>query len=152
DGAAQPFTPRQRAAFSAQVDKIYDGFITRVATGRRLPPDRVREIAKGRVWTGAQAKPLGLVDEVGGFYAAVDKAKTLAGLSGQSVHLKPVAAHRSPFEALERALGAGSASMRTLMTAIQVLSDPRAAALADQFNQARLQARGANLIAPVQLP
>ena len=37
------------------MDRIYDEFVTRVASGRKLPVERVREIAKGRVWTGAQA-------------------------------------------------------------------------------------------------
>jgi protease IV len=152
DGAAQPFTPQQRAAFSAAIDKVYDGFITRVSTGRRLPPDRVREVAKGRVWTGAQAQQLGLVDEVGGFYRAVDKAKALAGLNGQSVRLKTIGAHRTVLEALEHAMGGSSASLHTLLAAAQVLSDPRAQSLIDQINQAQLQARGANLISPVRLP
>jgi protease-4 len=152
EGAAQPFNPRQRAAFAAAIDKVYDGFITRVATGRKLAPDRVRDIAKGHVWTGVQAKQLGLVDDVGGFYLAVDRAKALAGLSGQTVRLKTVGAHHSPLDAVARAIGAGSTSMRTLFTAVQALSDPRVQSLADQVNEARLRAQGANLLAPVRLP
>ena len=74
----QEFTPQQRAAFAGSMDRIYDDFITRVATGRKLSPDRVREIAKGRVWTGAQALPLGLVDQLGGVTEAVNKARQLA--------------------------------------------------------------------------
>jgi protease-4 len=152
EGAAQPFNPRQRAAFAAAIDKVYDGFITRVATGRKLAPGRVRDIAKGHVWTGVQAKQLGLVDDVGGFYLAVDRAKALAGLSGQTVRLKTVGAHHSPLDAVARAIGAGSTSMRTLFTAVQVLSDPRVQSLADQVNEARMRTQGANLLAPVRLP
>jgi len=48
--------------------------------GRDMPLDRVKEIAKGRVWTGAQAKEIGLVDELGGIMAAIDAAKTLADI------------------------------------------------------------------------
>ena len=62
---AQPFTPQQHAAFAASIDKVYNGFITRVAEGRHIPAARVQEIAKGRVWTGVQAKQLGLVDDLG---------------------------------------------------------------------------------------
>ncbi|MCH1928485.1 S49 family peptidase, partial [Shewanella sp. C31] len=51
----RPFTADQRAAFAGWMDRIYDNFIARVARGRKLPVERVREIAKGRVWTGAQA-------------------------------------------------------------------------------------------------
>jgi len=152
DGASQPFNPRQRAAFVAAIDKVYEGFITRVATGRRLTPDRVREIAKGRVWTGAQAKQLGLVDDVGGFYQAVERAKALAGLSGKTVRLKTIVVHRSPFEALERAFGVDQTSLRTLAVAAQVLSDPRAQSLLDQLGQAHLRAQGADLLSPVRLP
>jgi protease-4 len=52
----EPFTASQRAAFAASMDKTYDEFVQRVATGRHLPVARVREIARGRVWTGAQGK------------------------------------------------------------------------------------------------
>ncbi|MDR3507621.1 MAG: signal peptide peptidase SppA [Caulobacteraceae bacterium] len=149
DSSSQEFTPKQRAIFAADIDRVYDGFIKRVADGRKLPADRVREIAKGRVWTGAQAKPLGLVDELGGFYQAVDKAKALAGLSGQEVRLKPVTAHRSALEALQKMLGVNSASIHALATAAQVLSDPRAQQVMDQVSQAQLRTKGADLLAPV---
>ena len=45
---------------------------------KNLPPERVREIAKGRVWTGVQARQLHLVDQLGGYYDAIDRAKALA--------------------------------------------------------------------------
>jgi protease-4 len=152
DGAAESFNPRQRAAFAAAIDKVYAGFVARVAAGRRLTPDRVREIAKGRVWTGVQAKQLGLIDEVGGFYQAVDKAKALAGLSGRAVRLKAVDANRSPIEALQRMFGASSSSVRTWMAAAQLLSDPRAQSALDQLGQVQARAQGANLLSPVRLP
>jgi protease-4 len=149
DSPSAEFTPQQRAAFAGSVDKVYAGFIQRVSDGRRLTPDRVREIAKGRVWTGAQAKDLGLIDELGGFYQAVDKAKALAGLGTQQVRLKAVTARRSPFEALQHAFGMADASLHTLSTAIEVLNDPRAKGLIDQLSTTRLQSQGANLLAPV---
>ena len=147
EGPGQEFTPKQRAAFSAAIDRVYDGFIARVSVGRHLAPDRVRQIAKGRVWTGAQALQLGLVDEVGGFYQAVDKAKALSGLTGQTVRLKTVAAHHSPFEAFERALGVNSAALHTLMATAQILSEPKAQSLLDELGQAQLRSHGANLLA-----
>ncbi|HEY5288929.1 MAG TPA: signal peptide peptidase SppA, partial [Caulobacteraceae bacterium] len=102
-----PMTPTQRAAFAAWMDHIYDGFIGRVAQGRGMAPDRVREIAKGRVWTGAQAKALGLVDGLGGFYQAVDRAKALAGIKGEA-RLESFNARPTPFEALRNLFGAGA--------------------------------------------
>jgi protease-4 len=149
DNASEPFTPQQQTAFSTQIDKVYDGFIARVAEGRHLPPARVREIARGRVWTGAQAKALGLVDEVGGFYQAVDKAKALAGLSGQTVRLKTVSGAPSPFLALQRLFGVSETSLRTLETAASVLGDPRARSLLNEAGDARLRGRGALTLAPL---
>jgi protease-4 len=152
EGSAQPFDPKQRAAFAAAIDKVYDGFINRVAAGRHLSPDRVREIAKGRVWTGDQAKGLGLVDDVGGFYVAVERAKKLAGLSGQTVRLKAVAPRRNIFDAVGRAVGSGTTSLRTLAQTAQLLSDPRVQSLLGQVSAARGNAGGGLLLSPVRLP
>jgi protease-4 len=141
------FTPGQRAAFSAWMDRIYANFVARVADGRKLPVERVREIAKGRVWTGAQARQLGLVDEVGGFYAAVAKAKQLANLKGD-VRLKRMTNTVSPFEALESALGVSATSARTLAAAAWILGDPRAKGILDELAQERLRGSGAMVLAP----
>ncbi|HEX6860706.1 MAG TPA: signal peptide peptidase SppA [Caulobacteraceae bacterium] len=141
------FTPQQRAAFSGWMDHIYAGFISRVSEGRKLPPARVREIAKGRVWTGAQARSLGLVDHLGGFYDAVDRAKALAGLKGD-VRLKHMRSTASPFEVLERALGVSSTSIRTLAASAWLLGDPRAEAVMDELARTRLGSRGATVLAP----
>ena len=107
------FTPAQKARFEGWMDQIYNGFVGRVAQGRNLPVERVREIAKGRVWTGEQAKSLGLVDHLGGFYEAVDRAKILAKIDGE-VKLKRFGGPQSPFEFLGRSLGMTAASVRTL--------------------------------------
>lgn len=146
-GTGREFTPAERAAFARWMDQIYANFITRVATGRHLPEARVREIAKGHVWTGAQAKQLGLVDEIGGFYQAVDKAKSLAGLTGQA-RLVRMNTQVSPFEALQRALGVSATSVRTLAAAAWVLGDPRAQGLLDEMAQSRLRGSGAAVLAP----
>ncbi|MDR6626313.1 signal peptide peptidase SppA [Caulobacter segnis] len=147
-GSGDGFTPEQRAKFAGWMDRIYAGFIARVAEGRKLPADRVREIAKGRVWTGEQAKQLGLVDELGGFYQAIDKAKALAKLNGD-VRLKRMDGGQSPFEALEKLLGVSETSMKTLAAAAWVLGDPRSQAILDEMVHARLRAApgGASVLA-----
>lgn len=76
----EPFTQAQRKAFTDQMEDIYVDFTTVVAEGRNMPIENVREIAKGRVWTGAQAKERGLVDEFGGIMKAIELAKEAAGL------------------------------------------------------------------------
>ncbi|MCV7052269.1 signal peptide peptidase SppA [Mycobacterium heidelbergense] len=75
-----PFTPEQREHREAEADLFYTDFVERVAEGRDLSADAVNRVARGRVWTGADALERGLVDELGGFRTAVRRAKVLAGL------------------------------------------------------------------------
>jgi len=74
----QNFTPAQRAWIEKSLHETYDQFIKGVAQGRGMTVDAVDKIGKGRVWTGAQAKDLGLVDELGGVDTAIRLAKQLA--------------------------------------------------------------------------
>ncbi|WP_396912955.1 signal peptide peptidase SppA [Mycolicibacterium sp.] len=75
-----PFTDEQHAQIEAVADFFYTDFVDRVAQGRDLGAEVVDAVARGRVWTGADAKEHGLVDELGGLRAAVKRAKVLAGL------------------------------------------------------------------------
>lgn len=75
-----PFTPEQQAHREAEADLYYTDFVQRVAEGRNLTTDAVDVVARGRVWTGADALERGLVDELGGLETAVRRAKVLAGL------------------------------------------------------------------------
>ena len=61
--------------FEAWLDRVYSDFTSKVAEGRGLPKEKVLEIAKGRIWTGEDAKAIGLVDELGGFDTAVQLVK-----------------------------------------------------------------------------
>ena len=74
------FTPEQHAQVEAEADLFYDDFVQRVADGRNLSVADVEAVARGRVWTGADALQHGLVDELGGLRAAIARAKILAGL------------------------------------------------------------------------
>ncbi len=78
---ASGLTPDERAKMVGAMQHIYDVFVDRVAAGRKLTRERVNEIGRGRVWTGAQAKERGLVDELGGFTRAIELAKQAAGLA-----------------------------------------------------------------------
>ena len=69
------FTEEEWERLNAWLDRIYDDFTAKVAEGRSQPRDRVDEIARGRVWTGADAKERGLVDELGGLRVALDVAR-----------------------------------------------------------------------------
>jgi protease-4 len=62
------------------MDDFYGVFIDRVATTRRIPAEKVREIAEGRIWSGRQAVEIGLVDELGGLHEAIQAARTMANI------------------------------------------------------------------------
>lgn len=76
------FTPEQLAKNEAFLDRVYEDFTAKAAAGRKLPVEKLREVAKGRVWTGEDAKERGLVDELGGFAVALKLAKEAAKLEG----------------------------------------------------------------------
>jgi len=74
------YSPAEWQRFQAWLDRVYADFTAKVADGRRLPKDKVLEIAKGRIWSGQDAKNLGLVDELGGYDTALKLAKQAAGI------------------------------------------------------------------------
>jgi protease-4 len=76
-------TSEERAIIQVMVDDIYSQFVAVVAEGRKMDIDQVRKLADGRIYTGNQAKQLGLVDELGNMYDAIDGAAELAGISGK---------------------------------------------------------------------
>lgn len=80
----EPWTQEQFKMFRDQMADVYVDFTELVAEGRDIPIERVREIAKGRVWTGAQAKELGLVDELGGIMKAIEVARELGGIEADA--------------------------------------------------------------------
>jgi protease IV len=85
------FTDDELARLDAFLDRVYADFTAKVAAARGLPPERVHEIARGRVWTGADALDRGLVDELGGLDRAVELAWAKAGLpAGETPRRRPV--------------------------------------------------------------
>jgi protease-4 len=82
------YTPAEWARFEAWLDRVYVDFTGKVADGRKLPKEKVLQIAKGRIWSGADAKNLGLVDELGGYDTALKLVKKAAGIpEGDEVKL-----------------------------------------------------------------
>ena len=74
------FSARAHSRLEAFLDEIYKGFKDHVAAGRHMTQDEVEAVAKGRVWSGEDAKAHGLVDELGGYQAAIRLAKDAANL------------------------------------------------------------------------
>jgi protease-4 len=84
----QDYTPAEWARFQAWLDRVYVDFTNKVADGRKLPKEKVLEIAKGRIWSGEDAKNLGLVDALGGYDTALRLAKKAIGVSdGEEVKI-----------------------------------------------------------------
>ena len=75
----QDYTPAEWARFEAWLDRVYVDFTGKVAEGRKLPKEKVLEIAKGRIWSGQDAKNLGLVDELGGYDTALESGQEGGG-------------------------------------------------------------------------
>lgn len=144
----QTFDQGQRAAFAASMDLIYEQFVERVARGRKLPVERVREIAKGRVWTGAQAKELGLVDQLGGMNEAIAKARQLANIpSAEGVRFKHYPTPKTPWEAIATAFGASGEAATAMVRIGQFMGDPAAEAVMQRIHTEQLRARGASVLA-----
>ena len=80
----RPFSPDERAKMGEQLQAFYDQFVEKAAASRHMTPERVDAIAQGRVWTGRQAKQVGLVDELGGLDRAVAIAKMKAKIPANS--------------------------------------------------------------------
>jgi protease-4 len=98
-----PLTPVQSAKLQAEIEEFYKGFVERVSAARKRPYGEVEPLAQGRVWTGAQAKKNGLVDELGGLDRAIELIKDRAKLSSSDqVSLVPYPPRRSLVEMLLR--------------------------------------------------
>ncbi len=80
----QNFTPAQSQKIQAMMQNLYQDFCKGVADGRHLTVARVNEIGRGRVWTGAQGKDIGLVDELGGLTRAIAMARGLSGIPSEA--------------------------------------------------------------------
>lgn len=85
----QNFSPAQRAYIEKSLQETYSDFTKGVAAGRKMTVEAVDKVGKGRVWSGAQAKELGLVDELGGLDRAIEVAKDLAHIpASESVRIE----------------------------------------------------------------
>lgn len=144
----RPFNQAERAAFAGWMDQVYEDFVARVSTGRNLPAARVREIARGRVWTGAQAHELGLVDEVGGLHEAIQRAKALAEIpEDESVRLRRYPRPKSTWEAFGELFGSTSEAADALVRLGAIMDDPDVQAVAARARAERMRSQGAVVMA-----
>jgi len=85
----RPLTPEEQAVIQKMLDDIHQQFIRDVARNRKLPEDKIKAVADGRIFTGEEAKKLGLVDEMGNLEDAIEKAGRLGGIVGKVEALYP---------------------------------------------------------------
>ncbi|MDQ3170383.1 MAG: signal peptide peptidase SppA, partial [Acidobacteriota bacterium] len=134
----RPFSPEERARVMEQMQATYDTFVEKVADARASTPEKIDAIAQGRVWTGRQARELGLVDDLGGLWKAIAVAKQRAKIDpGRQVQLDVYPPRRSlyelvasPFGSMAMARAAGPLGALFLHPRVAALrEDPRAKAL-----------------------
>lgn len=116
--ADQDYTEAERSRLQAQLDSIYEAFVARVAEGRGMDPADVDQIARGRVWTGADAAEHGLVDELGGLVRSYALAAEVAGVDPEKFRVQVFPKPRS---ALRMLLKRGDQDS-TLTSLIQALA------------------------------
>jgi protease-4 len=150
DSGITPYTPEQWAALNAEADTIYADFKQKVAKGRKLPLDKVQEIARGRVWSGQDASSRGLVDELGGFWTAADATKKLAKIpAGETVVFKRYPREKSFFQALNEAFSENSATARAMQGLVTLMNAPAVQAV---VNTAQALPRGGVELRATNLP
>ncbi|MEZ2415263.1 signal peptide peptidase SppA [Muriicola sp. E247] len=94
----EPMTPEFRSVITESIEATYQTFLTRVSEGRNISMERADSLAQGRVWSGAEALRIGLVDELGGLEDAIEEAANLAEISSYSIRRYP--RYKSNFEML----------------------------------------------------
>jgi protease-4 len=108
----RPFTTEERKKVEEQMQMTYEAFVEKAAAGRQTTPERIDAIAQGRVWTGQQAKELGLVDELGGLRRALALAKSRAKIDEDAeVELIIYPQRKSIYELVQAPFGSQAGGM-----------------------------------------
>jgi protease IV len=119
------YTPAEWARFQAWLDRVYVDFTGKVAEGRKLPKEKVLAIAKGRIWSGQDAKNLGLIDELGGYDTALKLAKKAAGIpEGDEVKVVVYPRPKTLFETFVQRRGSDNSDKEAAAQALaRILQD-----------------------------
>ena len=119
------YDARGRERLDAFLDQTYEAFVAGVARGRAMPESEVLKAAEGRVWTGAQAQELGLVDELGGFARALELAREAIGVEpGGPVELRAFPPAGAPWQRVLELLGGGPIGLGAAASWLQWLRAP----------------------------
>jgi protease-4 len=93
-------SPTERAYMQGLIDNMHGQFIDSVAKGRRMKVEDIKPLADGKVWTGEQAMPLKLIDQIGDFRAAVEDTAKSVGIKGEPTIVRPEKDHKSVLDLL----------------------------------------------------
>jgi protease IV len=145
DSGIEPFTDEQWANLNHQADVIYDDFTSKVAAGRKLPLAKVRDVARGRVWSGADAHTRGLVDTLGGFWTAAGQAASLSGVAASDMNFRIYPRPTGLLGRLEEMSGGLDASLGVLGRVESLMDIPPVRALLSQATAMPDGAPGATL-------
>jgi protease-4 len=108
----RPFNDAERKKVESMIEETYDQFVEKAAQSRHMTPEKLDAIAQGRVWTGRQAKGIGLVDELGGLDRAIAVAKLRAKIPAESdVEVVVYPARRSFFDLVSKGFRTQEASL-----------------------------------------
>ena len=122
DSPARPFNDSERQKLQEELKTFYDQFVTKVAASRKMSVGRVEALARGRVWTGQQARANGLVDALGGLDQAIALAKKGAGIAaGTEVEVVNYPPRKTLFDLLAERLS-GSNSERDLPVDLRMMA------------------------------
>jgi protease-4 len=140
------FNADERAKVEEHMQAFYDQFVEKVAESRSSTPEKIDAVAQGRVWTGRQAREIGLVDELGGLPRAIAIAQQRAGIAKDTrVQLITYPPKPSVFEALSTALGGGTQGSMRASLAEALLSQQDRATLAAVRRPFQMLGRGESL-------
>jgi len=140
------FTPSQRTLMREWLSRGYDRFLELVAEGRQMSIEDADKVARGRVWSGADALEAGLVDEIGGINAAIEKAKALAEIDTDTeVRLLSYPMQSGAFPFLNSS--ASAQQLQALGTLSALLQDPELKAIMSEIQSTRSQPVQARMMA-----
>ena len=138
-GINRPLTNYEKRKIQKSIENVYETFITHVSEGRNISKSSVNEIGQGRIWTGYDAKKIGLIDTYGGIEKAVDIASTLANINDYRIISLPK--KKDPFSEIATKLASGSNISNILLNKIGLsteLTKPIEKLLSRDKIQARL--------------
>jgi protease-4 len=126
-------SPFVKQLVTTMMEQVYREFLHKVAEGRHSNPELIDQVARGRVWTGRQAKEINLVDELGGLEDAIARACELANVERDAVHIVEYPKAPNFFEQLEEAFNDMAVARSPMCALLQQLGYAEAASVVDML-------------------